>query len=216
MTIFLFAVTIILLLFSCYSVVKSRFANLCLCLCSDEDMKIADGFYTPNFKPKDNDNSIAEEFIKNRDNGNMEIAESIGSEYGEALVLDNKLINFDDINCTDAELIKQKCILFAFAVKTAAEQLSPNSAVAQKIISSFYATVEKMSKLYCEIISDSFSFSFYILWQRSSNISDEPVGSVFAKLLNKSGDSSATELGDSLFKHYYSFCAAAIKQKQFA
>jgi len=214
MTALLFAAIIILLLSACYSVNGNRFANLCFC--SDEDMKIADGVYSSGFKAKENDDSIANETIKNRDNGNMEIANSIGKECGEALVLNGNLINFDDENCTDSELIKQKCILFAFAVKTAAERLSPNSAVSQKIISSFYETVEKMSKLYCEIIGDSFSLSFYILWQRSSNISGEPVGSVFAKLLNKSGNHFATELGNRLFEHYYSFCSAVIEKRKFA
>ncbi len=141
--------------------------------------------------------SEADEFLTQRDNGNLQRARYLGRRYARRLL---RLWRPWD----SSEVAKQKKALFAYVVAKVEQTHSKNSILQQTTLSTFFETVRKISKNDYEIIVDSLAFTQYLLCERGSGCIN--IGDVFARLCGQGDNPDMTTKGEVYYHRYVSRC----------
>ena len=169
----------------------------------DEDVKIFPGSGFVGSKKAEDDG--AAEFVRERDNGNLEKAKHAGEKMARKL---HRLWRLGD----SAHIYAQKKVLFAYAAAKAIEKHCEASVLAHSILSEFHRWVKHHSQHDYELIQDSAAFTKYLLSERSGK---EALGSVFAELCNEKDNEKLQRKGILLFYHYYSDCIMILNKTTF-
>ncbi len=186
--------------------------NLSFAITGDEDMKIASpGNFSPS-KSEDSGELAAEQFLQQKQLGNISRARKLGLQYAQIL-LDKPPSLFEPT--TDQLLLHHQYLLFSYAVNRAIAEGSPNSILAQTSLNVFYATVEESSPELAEHLRDTGAYSLYILCQRSHIRSLDKIGGVYAELIQRPDDPVAIEHGNTLYQNYMTYCLNLLKQTQY-
>ena len=182
-----------------------------LCFCSgggDEDMKIVPDLAPAS--PHQESDEAAGDFIRHRDNGNIQRAKELGEQFARSM----KAL---ESAAGDPVILAQKKVLYAFVVNKVIEEKAPDSILAQAALSSFYQTVEEIAPEDSDTISDSVAFSLYILADRGRrNRAQDTPGEVFAELCGQRGREEYCYIGQSLYNQYHLDCMELCSQTEFS
>ena len=186
---------------------------LCLVV-GDEDIKIA-GEQSAALSPPDAADLAAREFLRQKQNGNIDRAHNLGGSFAELLWdLAQSIIMDNDLGLTQQE-IHHQLLLCSYAVNRVISQFSPNSIVAQTALGRFYAEVENRSNVLYRHVSDTAAFSLYMLNERSGG-GDCEIGKIFAKLIGHENDPEGIRQGSQVYTAFYDSCKSIIDQVQFS
>ena len=182
--------------------------NPLLLAVTDGDMKIAPDFSKPRVQGPDAAETGAAEFLRQRENGNINRSREVGRRLAAHLLeYDTDL---DNLNSSVA-LMGQARVLHAFAINKALEDHALNSIIAHSVLSTFYETVEDKSDLVSREINDSAVFSLYLL-ATDDETDTKALGELFAKLAERP---ELSQLGEKLYHKYYNDCVSALDQAGF-
>ena len=181
----------------------------------DDDIKIA-GTHTGGGTQPDAGELAAQDFLAQKRNGNIDRARGLGEAFAKTLWgLAQDLIMDDESVFTQQE-IHHRLLLCSYSVNRVIANHSPNSIVAQTILSRFYAEVEDQSIVLHRHISDTAAFSLYILNERSGHGGDDAVGRIYAKLTGHENDPESILAGREVYESFSAGCKALLDQVIFA
>ena len=160
----------------------------------DADIKIFGGSVATGLKPAEDDG--AAEFVRERDNGNIERAQQMGRQMARKL---GHLWRLGD----NAVLRSQKKVLFAYAAAKVIEKHCANSVLSHAALSEFHHAVQLRSQKEYEAIQDSVAFTKYLLSERGGK---EALGAVFAELCGEKNSLTLQRKGISLYYRYTGDC----------
>lgn len=179
---------------------------------NDEDMKIVG---EPNKKQIDEAENVAEIFLKQKTNGNIDKAHTLGYVLAQEIIISDKKKLFSGEYERESDYVKQKRILLAFVVNQTIAMLIPNMLVVQTVAGEFYNTLKAQYQRFYDDISESGAFSFYMLaWRRGENV-DETIGKTFAMLCGSDGNEIFEELGQQLFLEFLNTVQTKINEFTF-
>jgi hypothetical protein len=175
----------------------------------DEDVKIADGHFSPP-RSEDTAERAAREYLEQKSVGNIERARELGSLFARAVLDDSGLL---------AEELKQKSmlvrhhiyLLYTYIANRVIAEYAPSPILAQTSLNRFYKDIETASEDLYRHVNDMAAFSLYILCERSKNRTDNEIGLIFAELCGLREDAAMIEYGNRLFRTFYNACAEQIK-----
>ena len=124
----------------------------------DEDVKIFPGSGFARAKKAEDDG--AAEFVRERDNGNLEKAKRAGDQMARKM-------RFLWRPGDTGPLHAQKKVLFAYAAAKAIEKHCHTSVLTQSVLSEFHRAVKAHSQYDYDLIQDSVAFTKYLLSERS-------------------------------------------------
>lgn len=176
----------------------------------DADMKIAGENIAPEIE-LDADEKAAEIFLQNKEVGNIAIANQVGISLANLLWQEAQMLIMEDSGLP-AQRVHQMLVLCSFVVNKVIGENSPNTLLAQTALSKFYSTTEERSSVLYQHISDTASFSLYILYERTGNGGDD-VGEIYADLCGVEKDKNLIREGDSLYTAFYDTCYQQFKQE---
>lgn len=178
----------------------------------DADMKIV-----PDKEPEpkvDAEEIAAQEFLRQRELGNIDRARELGAYYAKGLLEPHGPLA-DALKDKDPAIQHQQYLLYSYVVNRVITDLSPNSILAQAALSRFYNDVEDTSPELYRHINDMAAFSLYILHNRAKANSDEEIGTVFAGLCGCEIDKELSECGSAMFRQLYAYCAEQMKKTNY-
>ena len=186
---------------------------LCFAANGDDDIKIATGSFSGSKKQQDQAEQAAQEFLRQKELGNIDKARKLGTDFAELLwELAQELIM--DEGRLQLE-IHHRLLLCSYAVCRVVSEASPNSIVAQTSLSRFYSAVEERSNVLNRHVSDTAAFSLYILSERSKDDIIE-IGKIYAKLTGYEGNAEIIEQGNFVFSCFYEKCMSLSKLVEWA
>ncbi len=168
----------------------------------DEDVKIFAGSGSCNAFAEDDG---AAEFVRERDNGNLDKARQLGCALAGQL---GRLWRPGDSGLR----LDQKKVLFAYAVARVAEQQCAGSVLRQAVVGEFQREVCARRPRDGSIIQDSAAFTKYLLAERSGT---EALGQVFAELCGARGSTRLQGRGAALYRRYAGICTGLFAKKSF-
>ncbi len=159
----------------------------------DDDIRIASDTPSRELRPQaDLGESVAQEFQRHKENGNIFMANRLGEELARPLREEPAEL------FADTEGIERRHVqfLYGFAVRLAIHQGMDVSILEDTVLHSFLETVEHFSGPVYAALTDSVSSTVYRLC-----LSDEqPVGGAFARIAE-----SSPSLGEMLYARYLDF-----------
>lgn len=168
-------------------------------LSQDKDMKIAGDSPSNDIEKNKNSFTDANEFEREKANGNIKLAKELGKSLAEEFV---SVCRKDELTISENDsesLITQKVLLLSFTVMAGLEQFCPNIVVANEARTAFYDQLYFLDKEIFEKSSDTGAFSFYYLSFRRGTEVDRRIGQTFAMLCSHDGDPIYQELGEALY-----------------
>lgn len=174
-------------------------------LLEDDDIKIAG---EPQAMPPDDGELAAMEFQRQKENGNIDKAYTLGKRLAELLFSSDDLVAAHCCKKQAAnEVIRGNArVLFAFMVDTVLEHGCPDSMTAQTAINYFHEQVRaKSPEAYSEIL-ESGAFSLYLLCSRDEKMSRSCIGAAFADGCDMEQDDAVVKLGDTLYNVFFAIC----------
>ena len=175
---------------------KGFTANLAMAAIGDEDIKIANGSFkkTP---MEDQAEQAARDFLRQRDIGNIDRARSLGKFYADSLwSTASEMFAVEDSKMSQQE--KHHVILLcSYLINRIIAECSPNSIVAQTVLNAFYTSVEERSETLYRHISDTATFSLYILNERTGG-DYRQVGEIFSRQCGYEGNENQVVKGISI------------------
>jgi len=180
----------------------------------DEDIKIAgENFGSPE-PAADAAELAAREFLRQKENGNIDRAHKLGESFAQSLWdLAQGIIMDNDSGLTQQE-IHHRLLLCSYVVNRVIAQLLPNSIVAQTALGRFYSEVENRSNVLHRHVSDTAAFSLYILNERSGD-NDYEIGKIYSKLIGREDNPTAIRQGNEMYASFYDVCKNLIDKVQF-
>ena len=169
----------------------------------DEDVKIFPGSGFVGAKKAEDDG--AAEFVRERDNGNLEKAKKAGAKMARKL-------RFLWRPGDSANLHAQKKVLFAYAAAKAIEKHCHTSVLTQSVLSEFHHAVKGHSQRDYDLIQDSVAFTKYLLSERGGK---EALGGVFAELCDGKENDKLRCKGVLLYYRYFSDCLMILTKSSF-
>ena len=186
---------------------------LCI-VAGDEDIKIVGGDASPP-PVLDAAELAAREFLRQKENGNVDRAHALGESFAQLLwTLAQGIIMDTDSKLTQQE-IHHRLLLCSYVVNRVIGQFSPNSIVAQTALRRFYSEIEGCSNVLHRHVSDTAAFSLYILNDRSGGGSYE-IGEIYAKLIGHEDDPDSISQGSDVYTAFYNSCKNIIDGVQFS
>lgn len=180
----------------------------------DEDIKIAgEHFSVPR---EDIGELAAQDFLKQKDSGNIEKARGLGLRYAQAILYPEQGPLVDEMEGRSPLFHHHQYILYSYAVNHVIADFSPNSILAQTSLNLFYAQLEEKSPELYMHVSDTAAFSLYILCERSKTRSDDDIGRTFASLVGKEDDNTVIIYANRLYSKLYHFCVEQINAVQYS
>lgn len=180
----------------------------------DSDMKIAGSVPSNDIKAQNTVLNISEEYTRERENGNIQRAKTLGRKIAQNLCDSGEKFVYDaeDVN---AEIKMQKEILLTFSAVASLELSCPNSATSYAAQNSFYSELERISPEIYENALNSGAFSFYYLAFRRSGETERRIGQTFAMLCSHDGDPVYQELGEAIYCWFSSVVENGAKEIAF-
>lgn len=171
----------------------------------DEDIRIASSTPSKELKAAaDLGESVAQEYTRHKDNGNIFMANRLGEELARPLKEDAGL--FDH-----AVNSRQEQFLYGFAVHQAIYEGVAVSILADTALHSFLKTVKLIMADAYDAMTDTLSDTVYRL-----GLSDrQPIGEVFAQLVGCSGEEETVRLGQELYQRYSDFAKELVGRFEF-
>jgi hypothetical protein len=178
----------------------------------DSDMKIVPDRPSELF---DSSEGAANAFVREKNNGNMEKAHQLGIRFAQELTNESSGIPFFGTGKFDnEETLRQRKVLFAYIVHQVIDDIAPNSIVAQSALSAFHETIqESMPEIY-KTITDTLTFSLYILSSRSAPDDPRAIGKVFAQLCQRADDPIFVDYGKELAEYFIMHCTQVVLDAQ--
>lgn len=169
----------------------------------DDDIRIASDTPSRELRTQaDLGESVAQEFQRHKENGNIFMANRLGEELARPL-REEPADLFGDTEGIERRHVQ---FLYGFAVRLAIHRGMDVSILADTALHSFLETVEHFSEPVYTALTDSVSLTVYRLC-----LSDEqPVGGVFAKLTETS-----PSLGEALYTRYLDFAQRLVAKFTF-
>ena len=169
----------------------------------DEDVKIFPGSGFVGAEKTEDDG--AAEFVRERDNGNLEKAKRAGNKMARRM-------RFLWRPGDSAPLHDQKKVLFAYAAAKAIEKHCHTSVLTQSVLSEFHHAVQANSRRDYDLIQDSVAFTKYLLSERSGK---DALGGVFAELCKDKENDKLQRKGILLYYRYFSDCLMILTKTTF-
>lgn len=170
----------------------------------DTDVKIFSGSGAARIRPTEDDG--AAEFVRERDNGNIDKAKQLGKMLARRL---RWLWCFGD----NTQVSDQKKVLFSYvAVKVIGRQIQ-SSLLGQAALGEFYRSVKIHSQRDYDKIQDSVAFTKYLLSEQKA--AKNAIGGVFAELCGQRDNNALKNKGMQLYYRYTSDCMATCNQIHF-
>ena len=180
----------------------------------DEDIKIAGDHFVLPPPDRDEEEPIALELKKNKDNGNIEKAKKLAQSLA-GLVSDSCAFSrFAGSLPQDPAEIEQAKILFAFTVDSLWGALMPNEITAQSAASEFLSKLSELDPDFYAVICQAEGFSLYLLEGKTKG-DPQKIGLTFAKLCRKENDSGLALLGKELYIRFKDYISEQIKDSSF-
>lgn len=179
---------------------------------ADEDMKIVPDPAAAAPSAEDVAEQAAQEFLRQKELGNIRHARELGARYAQALIDTQRGVLVSDLKGTELPIQHQQYLLYSYVVNRVISEQSPNSIVAQTTLNKFYKDVEEASPELYRHISDMAAFSLYILHERSKARADQEIGFVFADLCGYEANRALADYGNTLFQRLYAFCLQEMQQ----
>lgn len=178
-------------------------------LCApDEDIRIVTGSPSASLRAfPDTGESVAREFRRHKENGNIFMANRLGEELAKPLLRGDGAL-FEELWQAYAGQI---CFLYALAVRGAVGKKIENTILADTVLHSFSETVENSSPEIYQAINDSVADTIYRLCLADG----QKVGSGFSKLCGKDGEAEFTSLGERAYERFWNFSSARIDRITF-
>ena len=149
-------------------------------------------------------------FLQQRDLGNMEKAQYLGDQFVEELL---KLERTKAPDHADrAVLDHQLQLLYCYVVHRATQEMSPNSIVAQKTLSSFYERLAEVEPALFHAMNGNMSFSMYLYLSRTGEESPESIGREFAQLCGIPDSKVCRNIGASSYQKFAEMCKKMIEE----
>lgn len=155
------------------------------------------------------------EYEKEKKNGNINRAKSLGEKIAEDFVRNCRKENFSVSEEEGPLLIQQRILLLSFTVMAGLEQFCPNMTLANTARSAFFDTLSTLDTELFDKSSDTGAFSFYYLSFRRGNEIERRVGQTFAMLCLHDGDPIYQELGEALYCWFFSNVENQVKNAGF-
>ncbi|GAA6514026.1 hypothetical protein [Merdimmobilis hominis] len=178
----------------------------------DSDIKIAG--QEPMLEEDAGDTAVAEEYLRERENGNIERARQLGRTLATELFGSDEVLNLGYDRSESPLVLAQRRILFSFVAGRAIDELTPNSILADTAVSVFYDVIKEKPVVYGEI-NDAAAISLYMLTSRAPGLDACAVGRVFAKLCGREGSRLYAKMGSGLCLFYYDCMKQAIEKTEF-
>ena len=199
------ALILLLAVFTALFYYKTRLPGVLLAVTgNDDDVKIATGSFGGSKKQPDQAEQAAQEFLRQKQLGNVDKARQLGTSFAELLWGHAQELIMGEGNLLQLE-VHHRLLLCSYAVCRVVSEASPNSIVAQTALSRFYSAVEERSNVLNRHVSDTAAFSLYILSERSKDDIAE-IGKIYAKLIGNDGNADKIAQGNEVFICFYDKC----------
>lgn len=173
----------------------------------DSDIKIAGA---PSEAPADEAALEAEELRRQKENGSLDHARTLGKLLSKDIVrIDGEEAFGQDARESGAVRIQRR-LLLAFAASHGVETFVANKLVAKAALNAFYDTLQKEQPAFYDDLNGSGAFSFYVLCVRRGGSVEKEIGKTFAMLAGKEGDDVLAALGEALFIRFTDVIRGAI------
>lgn len=180
-----------------------------LALCSaDEDIRIVTGSPSASLRTaSDSGESVAQEFQRQKENGNIFMANRLGEELAKPLLAGEPEL----FGGLWQDYTGQMGFLYALAVRDAVELKIGNAILADTVLHSFLETIENGNEAIYRAINDSEAETIYRLC-----LSDgEDIGKGFAKLCGSGQDARLAGEGSGAFRRFRAFSTRRIDRIPF-
>lgn len=184
-------------------------ATFLYCTEGDDDMKIASDFPSDSLRAgQDNGETVAKEYTRQKENGNIFLANRLGEELAKPLLRGDSELMGERVN---AKNIGQLYFLYGFAVRTSIAQSVDSPILADTVLRSFHDTVKSTSEPIYEAMNDSVPDTIYRLCQSC----DDCIGEGFARLCGEEGQTRFITLGRETYESYQVFAMQKIDKVEF-
>ena len=164
----------------------------------DSDVKIAGEPHAP----PDDVRAEAEELGRQKQNGNLERANKLGSLLcGEISKQDGEASFGKDLH-EDNGLFLQRRILLTFAACLTIESAISSKIVQKTAINSLYNSMKIKKPSFYHDLTGSSAFSFYFLCARRQTDTEQNIGKTFAMLAGHESEPVVEEFGRALFLRF--------------
>ena len=184
-------------------------------MCQDIDIKIAGDKPSRLVKEQKNGPVGAEEYPREKKNGNIDRAEKLGAELAAAFVAACNNDSFEGCANDNEELDRQKLLLLSFTVMSTLESKCPAVCTAKIAKAAFNDALRSIDAALPERATDTGAFSFYYLSYRRGTEIERRIGQTFAMLCAHDGDPIYQELGEAIYCWFYAVVQSKIQQTAF-
>lgn len=168
----------------------------------DEDIKIAgSSFGSDPARNEELANKAAQEFLLQKEKGNIDQAAMLGELYADSLwkIGQDLIMNEQENN---KEAVRNEIMLYGYIINKVVGEKSPLPLLAQTTLSVFYKRVAEISSVLEDYISDIGAMTLYILHDR--NEEDQEIGEIFASLVgNTEAQAEMVALGNKAYADFY-------------
>lgn len=175
-------------------------AGFQLAVCDDSDMKIAPASPSRRHTLQENSELETKEYLHHRENGNLDRAEKLATDYAGVLA---NLMKMHGPG-SDGVIVQQKAALFAFVVRELAKEY-PVPTVGAKIRQAFEDAVLQRGEALYRIVTNPEPLTLYTLCNRGGE-GPRQMGEVFAKLCDREGDETYISIGVDCVLRYRRLC----------
>ena len=168
----------------------------------DSDMKVVGAMPQEPSRQVDRADEAAQEYLKEKQNGNIAAARALGSRLAGHLIED----------CSRIGNLQGAALVF-FAVLQAVEEASPSGTVANTIRTSLFDAVKATRQELSDRMEDPGAFSFFMLVSRGET--DATYGGVYAKCCGREGNPGLIRQGEEIFDRAYRRTRELVQQAGF-
>jgi len=184
----------------------------------DSDIKIAGDRPAADLSTRE-DTSANEDYLTEKENGNIERAKLLGRNLARILsadVADECMSNIRQ-DSEDSRTKTQVLLLFAFAIDRGLNTHVPNMTLVNTAHTSFFNTLQDISPDVYDQISDTGAYSLYMLCaRREGEHVCKSVGESFAKLCGKEDDIALASTGEMIFSIFLNMVKVEVAKTDFA
>ena len=182
----------------------------------DADMKIAPESFSPGWRAETDADSEAEDFLRQKSAGNIQLARELGSRYADLLMAQVRK-NFDPWPTDLAGELHahHRLLLLAYTVNRVVSELSPSPVLAQTTRNVFYQSLEEKAPQLDKYIRDMASYSLYMLHERSQSGDEDEIGRIFARLCADKDNPDLIDRGNRYYREYYTLCKELFSRTQY-
>ncbi len=199
-----FIAAFILALVYYYSNIQEK-NNIKLCMCGDDsDMKIMPQ-PGQNIPVDDGGDDAAQEYVREKENGNMAKAHSLGKLFASDILDKNGTYLFGLSETESLLMAKHRRILFCFVIDRILDENCPNQLLSQAALNVFYDEIKNTEPEFYDDMNASGAFSLYLIAVRSETPSVN-IGKAFAELCQVEDNEPIQQMAEHLYDYFVSHC----------